>query len=207
MFSNKNQPEHTSERFNSLTHMVGLVAAVVAGGMLIWATVMDGALWKYVSSLVALYTTSTLYHATTGIAKKVFQKLDHIAIYMLIAGSYTPFLLVEIEQSVGWPIFAVVWTLAIAGIIIELLPGKRQRVLAILMYFAMSYAISTYSGSVLADLPHNGLFWLLLGGIFYTGGVVFYVMDKKFRYAHAIWHLFVLAGSASHYVVIFSILA
>lgn len=213
MFSNKNQPTHTSERFNSLTHMVGLVAAVVAGGMLIWATMIDGALWKilsailYVSSLIALYTTSTLYHASTGIAKKIFRKLDHIAIYMLIAGSYTPFLLVEIDQSVGWPIFAVVWTLAIAGIIIELLPGKRQRILAILMYFAMSYAIVTYSGSLLADLPHNGLFWLLLGGIFYTGGVVFYVMDKKFRYAHAIWHLFVLAGSASHFVVIFSILA
>jgi Predicted membrane protein, hemolysin III homolog len=163
MFSNKNQPNHTSERFNSLTHFIGLLAAIVAGSILVWATVLDGAIWKigsallYVSSLIALYTTSTLYHASTGWAKRVFQKLDHIAIYMLIAGSYSPFLLVEIDQSVGWPIFSVIWTLAIAGIIIELLPGKRQRILAILMYFAMSYAIVTYSGSILADLPQNGL--------------------------------------------------
>ena len=212
MFSNKNQPSHTSERFNSLTHFIGLLAAIVAGSILVWATILDGAVWKiasallYVGSLIALYTTSTLYHASSGWAKKVFQKLDHIAIYMLIAGSYSPFLLVEIDQSVGWPIFSVIWTLAIAGIIIELLPGKRQRILAILMYFAMSYAIVTYSGSILADLPQNGLFWLVLGGVFYTGGVGFYVMDKKFRYAHAIWHLFVVAGSASHFVVIFSIL-
>ena len=198
----------TSERFNSATHLVGAVAAVIGTAVLIVTAARDGDPWKlagfaiYGLSLVLLYSSSTLYHAAQGSWKKIFQKLDHLAIYVLIAGSYTPFLLVPLRDSVGWPVFTVVWTLAAAGMLIEFLPGDKRRVLPLILYLGMGWLAISISGPMLESLTAAGFAWVVAGGLLYTGGVVFYALDHRHRYAHGVWHLFVLAGSASHFIAV-----
>ena len=196
------------ERFNSISHLLGAIFALIGLTVLVVFASQQGDPWKIVSfsiygtTLFLLYTVSTLYHSWTGPAKSILQKLDHEAIYLLIAGTYTPFTLLTLRGSWGWSLFGVVWGLAIAGIILDSLHRKGQRTLQLVIYVLMGWIIIIAIYPLTQNLPSGGLFWLTAGGLFYTGGIGFYVFDKKLRHGHGIWHLFVLAGSISHYLAI-----
>lgn len=164
--------------------------------------------WKIVSfsvygaALFLLYATSALYHSLRGRAKDLFRKLDHFAIYLLIAGTYTPFTLVTLRGGWGWSIFGVIWGLAILGIVLDSRHQNGRRIFPVVIYLLMGWLCLIALGPLLKALPLTGFIWLLLGGLFYTFGLVFYMFDERVRYFHGIWHLFVLAGSLSHYVTI-----
>lgn len=199
---------HDGERFNVISHLLGALAACVGLIVLVVLAVRQGDMWKIVSfsvygtSLVLAYTFSTLYHGLQGKAKEVFAELDHHAIYLLIAGTYTPFTLVTLHGSWGWSIFGIVWSLAVLGSLLELLSRKEQRVLPVVIYLLMGWIILIAIRPLLRAMPMEGFFWLLSGGLFYSIGVVFYALDDKVSYFHNIWHIFVLAGSASHYIAV-----
>lgn len=197
-----------TEKFNSITHLVGAVLALAGLVVLVAEAARQGDPWKIVSfsvygaTLFMLYGASALYHSLRGRAKVVFRKLDHLAIYLLIAGTYTPFMLVTLRGGWGWSLFGVIWGLAIFGMVLEFLPRRRARVLSVAIYFLMGWLVLVAFGPLWAALPLGGLVWLVAGGLFYTVGAIFYGLDGKLRHAHGIWHLFVLAGSASHYFAI-----
>lgn len=193
------------ERFNSITHTVGAALAAIGGTLLIVQAARSGDAWKvvscsiYAATLLALYLTSTLYHSLRGRAKDVLRQLDYCAIYLLIAGSYTPFTLVSLRGPWGWTLFGVVWGLAVIGIVQELLFARGARVLSLLIYVAMGW-VGVIGASPLIDaLGWNGFMWLAVGGLVYTLGIAFFVTDHKWRYGHGVWHLFVLGGSACHF--------
>jgi len=193
------------ERFNSITHTVGAALAAIGGTLLIVQAARSGDAWKvvscsiYAATLLALYLTSTLYHSLRGRAKDVLRQLDYCAIYLLIAGSYTPFTLVSLRGPWGWTLFGVVWGLAVIGIVQELLFAKGARVLSLLIYVAMGW-VGVIGASPLIDaLGWSGFMWLAVGGLLYTLGIAFFVTDHKWRYGHGVWHLFVLGGSACHF--------
>lgn len=198
-----------SERFNSISHLIGAVLAL-AGAVVLLVTASRGGYTRrivsfsiYGTTLFLLYLVSTLYHGLpTGRAKHVFRVLDHQAIYLLIAGSYTPFTLVTLEGSVGWWLFGAIWGMAVLGLVLDALPRRGARVLPLFIYFVMGWLIVLAINPLLAALPRTGFIWLLTGGLFYTSGIVFYVLDKRYSWMHGVWHLFVLAGSISHYVAI-----
>lgn len=198
------------ERFNSITHLVGAALALAGAVILIVYASLKGDVWKIVSFsiygtlLFLLYVLSTIYHSLRGRWKGIFQKLDHISIYLLIAGTYTPMTLVVLHGAWGWSLFGVVWGLAILGIILDVLHKKGHRIFQMAIYFVMGWLIVIASYPLIESFPLGGLLWLLAGGLLYSGGIVFYAMDKKIRHAHGIWHLFVLAGSISHYIMIFA---
>ena len=199
---------HRGERFNSISHLVGAVAALVGLVVVVVMAARQGDPWKIVSlsvygtTLFLLYTVSTLYHSLEGRAKRVFRKLDHLSIYLLIAGTYTPFTLVTLRGAWGWALFGVIWGLALAGMALETLPQQGNRVLSVVVYVLMGWLVLVALKPLLAALPTSGFIGLLLGGIFYTGGLAFYLFDERIRHFHGIWHLFVLAGSVSHYLTI-----
>ncbi len=199
---------YEGERFNSISHIIGSAAAFAGLSILVVIAARQGDPWKIVSfsiygaTLFMLYTFSSLYHSLRGKPKIIFQRLDHYSIYILIAGTYTPFTLVTLRGSWGWSIFGVIWGLAVLGIIMEALSGKGRRILPVVIYISMGWLIFIALKPLVRALPTAGLFWLLLGGIFYTGGVVFYAMDDKVRHFHGVWHLFVLAGSVCHYFTV-----
>ena len=199
---------YRGERFNSISHLVGAVAALVGLVIVVVVAARQGDPWKIVSfsvygaTLFSLYTISTLYHSLRGRAKRIFRKLDHLSIYFLIAGTYTPFTLVTLRGAWGWTIFGIIWGLALVGIGLEALPQKGNRVLSVVVYVLMGWLVLVALEPLLQALPPAGFIWLLLGGIFYTGGLAFYMFDEKVRHFHGVWHLFVLAGSISHYVTI-----
>jgi hemolysin III len=143
-----------------------------------------------------------LYHGSNGQAKAVFSKLDHLSIYLLIAGTYTPFTLVTLRDSVGWQVFGFIWGMALFGIILELTPNNGNRVLPVIIYLVMGWLIVAALNPLLRALPMAGFYCIFLGGLFYTVGVVFYALDEKVSYFHGIWHIFVLAGSFSHYFAV-----
>lgn len=196
------------ERFNSISHLVGAVAALAGLIVVVVIAAQQGDPWKIVSfsiygtTLFLLYTISTLYHSLRGRAKRIFRKLDHLSIYFLIAGTYTPFTLVTLRGVWGWTLFGVIWGLALAGMVLEALPQKGNRVLSVVVYVLMGWLVLVALKPLLEALPLAGFIWLLLGGVFYTGGLAFYLFDEKIRHFHGIWHLFVLAGSVSHYLTI-----
>ncbi len=196
------------ERFNGITHLMGAVVAVAGATVLVMLAARLGDPWKIVSfsvygaMLFALYTLSTLYHSTRGKLKRVFQKLDHCSIYLLIAGTYTPFTLVTLRGAWGWSLFGVIWGLAALGIAQEAWLGKGARVLSVVIYVLMGWLSVIAVKPLIVALTPAGFAWLAAGGLFYTGGIVFYALDEKLRHGHGIWHLFVLAGSASHYLAI-----
>jgi hemolysin III len=200
---------YRGERFNSISHLVGTVFALVALIILIVQTSRQGDPWKIVSctiygtTLLMLYTSSTLYHSFQGRTKKLFRSLDHLSIYLLIAGSYTPLTLVTLRGGWGWTLFGLVWGLALAGILLESFSKKRKDLLTMLIYVSMGWLVLIAVKPLVQTLPSAGFFWLVLGGLFYTVGIVFYVFDKKVRHFHGIWHLFVLAGSLCHFITIF----
>jgi len=197
------------ERFNTITHFVGLVASLIGLVVLIVMASHQGSVLSvvsvtiYGSTLTLLYLASTLYHGYRGRAKKVFQKLDFFAIYLLIAGTYTPFVLLTLGESLGWVIFFFVWGLAIFGIFWELLFQKGTRLVPLIIYLVMGWIIIIAIKPLIQSLSMAGFGWLLGGGLAYTFGVVFYVFDERVRHFHGIWHLFVLAGSTIQYFTVF----
>ncbi|HRX71194.1 MAG: hemolysin III family protein [Candidatus Competibacteraceae bacterium] len=199
---------YEGERFNSISHLVGAVAALAGLVVVVAVAAQQGDPWKIVSfsiygtTLFLLYAISTLYHSLRGRAKRIFRKLDHLSIYFLIAGTYTPFTLVTLRGAWGWTIFGIIWGLTACGIVLEALPQKGNRILSVIVYILMGWLVLVALKPLLAALPFAGFIWLLLGGIFYTGGVAFYLFDEKIRHFHGIWHLFVLVGSVCHYVTI-----
>ena len=198
------------EKFNTITHLVGSMAALIGLVVLIVTSSRQGDVLPLVSvtiygtTLALLYISSTLYHSLRGNAKNVFQKLDHLAIYLLIAGTYTPFALITLGKTWGWVIFGLVWGLAILGIILELLPQKSNRLIPLIIYLTMGWLIIIAIKPLIQALGMVGFGWLLLGGLAYTFGVIFYVYDESVRHFHGIWHLFVLAGSTIQYFTVFN---
>jgi hemolysin III len=197
------------ERFNSISHLVGAALALAGTAALVVVASQDGDVRRIVSfsiygtTLFLLYLISTLYHGLPhGRAKRVFRILDHQAIYLLIAGSYTPLTLISLNGVVGWWMFGAVWSLALLGLVLDALPLRGARVLPMIIYFVMGWLIVLAIKPLLASLPFTGFIWLLTGGIFYTSGILFYALDRRYPWMHGIWHLFVLAGSISHYVTI-----
>ena len=197
------------ERFNSITHTVGAALAAAGGIFLIVLAARSGDPWKVVSfsifaaTLFGLYLVSTLYHSLRGRAKDVLRQMDYCAIYLLIAGTYTPFTLVSLRGSAwGWSLFGVVWGLALVGIVQELLYAKGKRILSLVIYVAMGW-VGVIGASPLIDaLGWNGFLWIAGGGLVYTVGIAFFVTDHKWRYGHGVWHLFVLGGSACHFAAV-----
>lgn len=196
------------ERFNSISHLVGAALALAGLVVLVVVASRDGDTRRIVSfsvygaTLFLLYLISTLYHGLPGRAKHVFRILDHQAIYLLIAGSYTPFTLVTLNGVVGWWMFGAIWGLAVLGLVLDALPRRGARVLPFVIYFVMGWMILLALDPLLATLPLAGFWWLLAGGILYTSGIVFFALDRRYPWMHGVWHLFVLAGSASHFVAI-----
>lgn len=197
------------ERFNTISHLIGAALALAGAVVLVVAASRDGDIRRIVSlsvygaTLFLLYLISTLYHGLPiGRAKRVFRILDHQAIYLLIAGSYTPFTLITLNGITGWRMFGAIWSLAVFGLILDALPRRGARVLPIVVYLVMGWLIVLAIDPLLAAIPRAGFLWLLAGGIFYTTGIVFYALDHRFTWMHGVWHVFVLAGSISHYVAI-----
>ena len=196
------------EKFNALTHLIGAVLALVGTVVLIARAALGGDPWKVVSvsiygmTLVLLYSFSALYHSFRGRAKDVLRELDHHGIYLLIAGSYTPFCLVTLRGPWGWSLLGVVWGLAVLGSLVELRPKRGARILSVVIYVVMGWVALAALVPLLQRLGVTGFAWLAAGGLFYTVGIVFYALDTRLAHAHGIWHLFVIAGSAAHYVAI-----
>jgi len=195
------------ERFNSISHLVGAALALAGLVVLVVFASLQSDVWKIVSfsiygaSLFLLYTLSTLYHSLRGRAKDIFRKLDHIAIYLLIAGSYTPLTLITLRGIWGWTLFGITWALAIVGIIVDGLHKDGSRAIQMVIYLLMGWLILVAMYPLIQALPNGALMLLVLGGAFYTSGMIFYAIDERMKHAHGIWHLFVLAGSISHYLV------
>jgi len=196
------------ERFNSISHLVGASLALVGGVVLVTMAAIDGELGKIVSytiyavTLFTLYLSSTLYHSVAGSAKEFLQKVGHQAIYLLIAGTYTPMIVVGVDTNLRWWMLGTIWGLAVFGMILDALPRRGARILPVIIYLLMGWLCVLFPDSFLAALSPQSLAWLIAGGVFYTSGVVFFALDSWYPWCHGIWHLFVLAGSASHYVAI-----
>lgn len=196
------------EWVNSLTHGFGLILSLIGFILLLAAPFYENNYWKLVNlavyggSLILLYGSSTLYHSLRRPKlKKIFRTIDHCAIFILIAGSYTPFTMLVLGGIWGWALFSIVWTLAILGIILKILLKYRFNLLSTCLYLLMGWLVVVALEPLIERFPINGLYWLLAGGLSYTIGVIFYTMDKR-KFFHAIWHLFVLAGSTCHYLAI-----
>lgn len=200
------------ERLNSISHLVGAVFALIALGALLALGIQTGeprvivGFTTFGLTLVLLYTMSTLYHSFQAPRlKKVFKVLDHMAIYLLIAGSYTPLMLISMQGDSGTTILSLVWALAIIGIVSEVvLSGKIVQACQLIIYLAMGWACSLDFSSLREALPAAGFWWLAGGGIAYTTGVIFYLLDKLkwLNHSHGIWHFFVLVGSVCHFITV-----
>jgi hemolysin III len=196
------------ERFNAWTHLAGAVLALMGTASLIALAARDGDPWKVVSvsiygaTLVLLYSISTAYHSLRGRAKDVLRALDHHGIYLLIAGSYTPFCLVTLRGPWGWSLFGVVWGLAVLGSLQALREGSETGTMSMLIYVVMGWVGLVAVVPLLKSLGLAGFAWLAGGGLLYSIGIIFYALDTRLAHAHGIWHLFVIAGSAAHYVAI-----
>ncbi len=200
------------EIFNSITHGIGALLSIAALVTLIVFAVMKGDAWHvvsftiYGSTLVLLYLSSTLYHSfTKEKVKNLFARFDHAAIFLLIAGTYTPFLLTVLRGALGWTLFGIIWGVAITGVVIRSIYLMRFRKLMVALYLAMGWMFVVAVGPMIKNLPQASIIFLFLGGVFYSVGVVFYVW-RNLKYGHGIWHLFVLAGSIMHFfAVIYSL--
>lgn len=198
---------HVGERFNSITHLVGAVLSVCGLAALVTMGAVEGDAYKVVSfsvygaMLCVLYAVSTLYHSVRRpLLKAVLQKCDHSAIYLLIAGSYTPFTLVTLRGPWGWSLFGVSWGLAALGIAQELTLGRRTRSVSMLLYVSMGWLALVAFRPLIHALPTAGTAWLIAGGLIYSAGIYFFINDERIRHGHGIWHLFVLGGSLCQFV-------
>jgi hemolysin III len=192
---------------NSVTHGVG-AALALAGAVVLVVTAVGGTAWQLVScsvfggTLVLVYVCSTLYHSLVRTrARHVLRIIDHAAIYLLIAGTYTPFVLVPLHGQLGWLLFAIVWSLAIVGVVFKSFAIDRFTIASVVVYLGMGWLVVLAMRPLLHALTPHGIFWIALGGLFYTAGIVFYAFDRL-SYFHAFWHLFVLAGSTCHYFAV-----
>jgi len=194
------------ERFNTCTHLLGLMLAVLGLPLMLARTLPSGDAAKIAGALVfaltcvLLYGASTLCHGLQGPAKRRWQRLDHCAIYLLIAGSYTPFALVTLKGAWGWTLLAAVWSFAVVGIAREWRSDAAAPSLT--LYIGMGWLGVLAAAPLAAHLDTGGLLWLLIGAALYTTGTVFYVNRAGYRHAHGVWHLFVLGGTASHYCAV-----
>lgn len=199
---------YAGEKFNSISHLVGASLVVIGASVLITMSAFTGDPWKIVSisiyslTLLLLYLFSTLYHSIRGKAKLVLQKFDHCMIYLLIAGTYTPFTLVTLRGRDGWILFGIVWGLALIGIVQELWLANQARIASLIIYILMGWSVLMFIHPLMASLGRHGFYWLAAGGVIYSVGVIFYVIDQRMRHAHGIWHLFVLGGSVCHFVTV-----
>jgi hemolysin III len=196
------------ELANSITHGIGLVLSVAGFAvLLVFAILRGGALQiascaVYGSTLVCVYAASTLYHALPSPRmKRALKIFDHCAIYLLIAGTYTPFTLVTLRGGWGWSLFAIVWALAMAGIVFKVWFIDHFPILSTVLYLAMGWIAVVAIKPLLSSIPAHGLYWLVAGGALYSIGVAFFAA-RRLRFGHAIWHVFVIAGSACHYVAV-----
>ncbi len=200
------------EIVNSITHGIGIPLSIAALVILVVTAVVHGNVWHVVSfsifgaSLILLYTSSTLYHSITRKRiKNLFARFDHAAIFVLIAGTYTPYLLTSLRGVWGWSLFGVIWGLALAGVVIRSIYLTKFRKLMVGIYLAMGWMFVIALHEIIKNLPPLSLLFLFLGGISYSAGVIFYAW-RKLPYAHGIWHIFVLGGSILHFFsVLFSI--
>ncbi len=193
---------------NSVSHGIGLLAALAAFPVLVTSALQRGSAMEiagasiFATTVVLLYFTSTLFHAfPQSRAKRVFQVLDHSAIYFLIAGTYTPFTLGVLNGTRGWVLFGLVWGMALVGTLLKALGGVRYNTLSTLVYLAMGWLVVIAADVVWAQVPAWGIFWLFAGGIAYTAGAAFFLAER-IRYFHFVWHLFVIAGTACHVVAV-----
>lgn len=194
---------------NSLSHGFGLVAALVATPFLILHAVRQGdagfivGASIFAATMVLLYLASMLYHALpAGRAKGVFRVIEHAAIFLLIAGTYTPFSLGVLHGAWGWTLLGLVWGLAAAGVVLKALNRMAHPILSTGLYLLMGWLIVIAAQPLSARVPVSGLLWLVAGGLAYTLGVIFFAFDSRLRYGHFIWHLFVMAGTACHYFAV-----
>lgn len=196
------------EKFNSISHLIGTGLAVAGSALLIVLAAHEADAWKIVSfsiygaMLLALYGISTLYHSTRGSAKDILRKFDHCAIYLLIAGSYTPFTLVTLRGAWGWSLFGAVWGLALLGIAQEIWFARGARALSMVLYIMMGWLALIAVVPLISALTPIGFAWLAAGGLLYTAGIAFYATDTRVRHGHGVWHLFVMGGSICHYFAV-----
>jgi hemolysin III len=196
------------ERFNAHTHLAGTVLALTGAGTLVTMAAVKADPLRLVSfsvygtTLCLLFLVSTLYHSTQGTAKALFRKLDYCAIYLVIAGTYTPFALVSLKGAWSWTLFGAVWSLAIVGIAQECWIARGKRLTSLAIYLLMGWLAIVALVPLAEALSWNGVAWMIGGGLVYTAGVLFYLYDERFTHWHGIWHLFVLVGSAAHYTAI-----
>lgn len=201
-------PVTLEEILNAVTHGVGAALAVAALiGMMVYYA--DDGVWHTTSclvygiSLILLYLASTLYHSFTNLkVKSVFKVIDHAAIFVLIAGNYTPFALIPLHGSLGWTIFGLVWGMALVGIVFQCFAAKRFRIVRTLCYLGMGWFAVFMVKPLLETLPIEAIWWLVAGGLCYSVGAIFYLV-RRLPYSHVIWHLFVMGGSAIHFYTVF----
>lgn len=199
---------YKGERFNSYSHLIGTVFAIMGFILLMESTIGQHDVWKvvsfsiYGSTLILVYGISTIYHSHRGPYKTLLRKLDYLSIYIFIAGSYMPFSLVTLRDHGGWWIFSVIWSLAVIGILLEYVPQRGKRYTSIPIYLGMGWLILWMVRPLIENLGAEGTCYLALGGFLYSAGILFYIFDTKFQHFHGIWHLFVLAGSICHYLVV-----
>jgi len=194
---------------NSISHGIGLIAAIVATPFLIMEAIRRGnpgfvvGVSVFAASMVLLYLSSTLYHALpAGKAKRVFRIMEHSTIFLLIAGTYTPFTLGVLRGAWGWTLLGLVWGLALTGVALKAFKKMSHPVISTGLYLFMGWLILIAAYPMFERVPVSGLLWLVAGGVAYTAGVAFFVADTRLRYGHFVWHLFVMAGTACHYFAV-----
>lgn len=205
---------YEGERFNSISHLVAVAISLIGVSVLMTLAVLTYDPYKIIScliygvSMIFLFFFSTMYHSLKdGKAKSFFQKMDYIAIYFMIAGTYAPFTLVSLREKNGWLLFSAIWVLALFGIGQDLFRNSKTRRLSLLIYLLMGWLVLLDVHNLWKALSSSALIFLVVGGIFYTAGVIFFVNDTKWKHAHGIWHLFVIAGSTMQYFsVLFSVI-
>jgi hemolysin III len=207
--ASKRVQSREEEIANSLSHGLGLIAALVAAPFMILHALRQGdtgflvGASVFTATMVLLYLASTLYHALpVGRAKRVFRVIEHSAIFLLIAGTYTPFTLGVLRGAWGWTLFGLVWSIAAAGVMLKALNRIAHPVLSTSLYLLMGWLIVIAAQPLSVRVPPSGLLWLVAGGLAYTLGVIFFALDSRVRYGHFIWHLFVMAGTACHYFAV-----
>lgn len=199
---------YPGERFNAQTHFAGTLLALTGASVLVGMASLKADTLRLVSfsvygaTLCLLFLASTLYHSTQGPAKSFFRKLDHCAIYLFIAGTYTPFALVKLDGTWAWTLFLAIWALALVGIAQECWIARGQRLTSLAIYLLMGWLAVVALVPLAEAMGWDAVAWLVGGGLVYTAGIVFYLYDERHRHWHGIWHLFVLAGSAAHYAAI-----
>lgn len=209
-FTRFNREQSGGEEFaNALSHGLGLILTLIGTPFLIAQAVRQGealfvvGVGVFCATMILLYLGSTLYHALpAGQAKRIFRRIEHSAIYLLIAGTYTPFTFGVLKGGWGWTLFGIVWGLAAVGVALKVLQKQHHPILSTCLYLLMGWVIVIAIEPLLANVATAGLLWLLAGGLFYTIGVGFFATDSRLQYGHFIWHLFVIAGTTCHFFAV-----